>query len=126
MISKTCFHICGVVKTATPKSTRTSDALAIGVTILMIFGLGVIDNNFPSVVQEREKSIDKIRANNANLSIENTILESKIQGYTEEDLNLIESKARFKYGLIKEGEYFFKINRIVEKEALPENDKATL
>ena len=50
----------------------------------------------------------------------------RLKGFTEEDLNLIESKARFKYGLIKEGEYFFKVNRIVETEASTENDKATL
>ena len=100
--------------------------LALIIVLIALVKQNIIDNNFPSVVHEREKSIDKIRANNANLSIENTILESKIQSYTEEDLNLIESKARFKYGLIKEGEHFFKINRIVEKEALPENDKATL
>ena len=53
----------------------------------------------------------------SNLAAENSNLERKIQNFTEEDLNLIESKARFKYGLIKEGEHFFKVNRIVESEA---------
>ena len=102
------------------------------ITIALIFVLftlvkqNIFDNNFPSVVFERERSIDKIRLNNSNLASENKILESKIQSYTEEDLNLIESKARYKYGLIKEGEHFFKVNRIVDTEALTENDKATL
>jgi cell division protein FtsB len=102
------------------------------VTIALIFVLfallkqNIFDNNFPNVVFEREKSIEQIRLTNSNLASENTILESKIQSYTEEDLNLIESKARFKYGLIKEGEHFFKVNRIVETEASTENDKATL
>ena len=96
------------------------------VILIALVKQNIIENNFPGVVFERESSIDQIRVNNANLASENTILESKIKGFTEEDLNLIESKARFKYGLIKEGEYFFKVNKIVETEPLTENDNATL
>ena len=97
--------------------------------IIVLFVLvkqNIFDNNFPTVVLDRERSINKIRLSNSNLANENKILESKIQNYTEENLNLIESKARFKYGLIKEGEYFFKINKIVETEASTESDEATL
>ena len=86
----------------------------------------IFDNNFPTVVLEREEPINEIRLSNSNLANENKILESKIQSYSEGDLSLIESKARFKYGLIKEGEYFFKINKIVETEASTESDEATL
>ena len=100
--------------------------IALIIVLVALVKQNIFENNFPGVVLERERSIDQIRANNANLASENTILESKIKGYTEEDLNLIESKARFKYGLIKEGEFFFKVNRIVETEASTENDKATL
>jgi len=97
--------------------------------IIVLFVLvkqNIFDNNFPTVVLDRERSINKIRLSNSNLANENKILESKIQNYTEENLNLIESKARFKYGLIKEGEYFFKINKIVETEASTESEEATL
>ena len=100
--------------------------LALIVVLIALVKQNIFDNNFPGVVFERESSIDQIRVNNTNLASENTILESKIKGFTEEDLNLIESKARFKYGLIKEGEIFFKVNRIVETEASTENDEATL
>ena len=97
--------------------------------IIILFVLvkqNIFDNNFPTVVLERVRSINEIRLSNSNLANENKILESKIQNYTEENLNLIESKARFKYGLIKEGEYFFKINKIVETEPSTESDEATL
>ena len=97
--------------------------------IIVLFVLvkqNIFDNNFPTVVLEREESINEIRLSNSNLVNENKILESKIQSYSEGDLSLIESKARFKYGLIKEGEYFFKINKIVETEASTESDEATL
>ena len=100
--------------------------LALVVVLIALVKQNIIENNFPGVVFERERSIDQIKGSNADLAAENTILEGKIKGYTEEDLNLIESKARFKYGLIKEGEFFFKVNRIVETEASTENDEATL
>ena len=100
--------------------------LVLTIVLFSLLKQNVIDNDFPRVVFEREKSIDKIRLDNANLSNENEILETRIESYTEDNLNLIESKARFKFGLIKEGEYFFKVNKIVETEALTENDEATL
>ena len=100
--------------------------LVLTIVLFSLLKQNVIDNDFPGVVIEREKSIDKIRLDNAILSNENEILETRIESYTEENLNLIESKARFKFGLIKEGEYFFKVNKIVETEALTENDEATL
>ena len=105
---------------------RNKITIALIIVLIALVKQNIFENNFPGVVFERERSIDQIRVNNANLAYENTILESKIKGYTEEDLNLIESKARFKYGLIKEGEFFFKVNRIVETEASTENDEATL
>ena len=100
--------------------------LVLTIVLFSLLKQNVIDNNFPWVLFEREKSIDKIRLDNANLSNENEILENMINSYSEENLNLIESKARFKFGLIKKGEYFFKVNKIVETEALTENDEATL
>ena len=100
--------------------------LVLTIVLFSLLKQNVIDNNFPGVLFEREKSIDKIRLDNANLSNENEILENMINSYSEENLNLIESKARFKFGLIKKGEYFFKVNKIVETEALTENDEAAL
>ena len=100
--------------------------IALIVVLVALVKQNIFENNFPSIVFERERTIDTIRLNNSSLAIENKILERKIQDYTEEDFNLIESKARFNYGLIKEGEHFFKVNRIVETEAPTENDKATL
>ena len=105
---------------------RNKITITLIIVLIALVKQNIFENNFPYVVLERERSIDMIKENNVNLANENIILESKIQGYTEEDLNLIESKARFKYGLIKEGEYFFKVNKIVETEPLTENDKATL
>ena len=57
---------------------------------------------------------------------QNTLLQSQISNFTEKDSSLIESKARFKYGLIKEGEYFFKIKKIIETDNSAENSESAL
>ena len=79
---------------------RNKITLALIIVLIALVKQNIFENNFPYVVLERERSIDMIKENNVNLANENIILESKIQGYTEEDLNLIESKARFKLSLI--------------------------
>ena len=47
-------------------------------------------------------------------------LQEQIEGYTQEDLSLIESQARFKYGLIKDGEMLYQINTNVETDNVAE------
>ena len=97
--------------------------------IVILFALvkqNIIDNNFPKVVIDKEHALNQIKMNNENLENDNAVLQNKIGSYTQEDLNLIESKARFKYGLVKEGEIFFKINQTIETEPLSENVDATL
>lgn len=97
--------------------------------IVILFALvkqNIIDNNFPEVVIDKEHALNQIKMNNENLENDNAALQNKIGSYTQEDLNLIESKARFKYGLVKEGEIFFKINKAIETEPLTENVDATL
>ena len=97
--------------------------------IIILFALvkqNIINNNFPKVVIDKEHVLNQIKLNNENLENDNSILQSKIGSFTQEDLNLIESKARFKYGLIKEGEYFFKINRANKTEPATENNDVTL
>ena len=63
--------------------------IALIIVLIALVKQNIFENNFPYVVLERERSIDMIKENNVNLANENIILESKIQGYTEEDLNLI-------------------------------------
>ena len=99
------------------------------ILIAILFGLikqNIFDNNFPKVVIDKEHAINQIKLNNENLENDNAVLQNKIRSFTQEDLNLIESKARFKYGLIKEGEYFFKINRANKTEPATENNDVTL
>jgi Septum formation initiator. len=54
------------------------------------------------------------------------LLENQISGYIQEDLSLIESKARYKYGLIKEDEVFYKVNTIINTDNAAESSESTL
>ena len=99
------------------------------VLIVILFSLikqNIFTNNFPYIVLNKQKVIKNIKLINNTLINQNALLESQINSFTEEDSSLIESKARFKYGLIKEGEYFFKINKIIETDNLAENSESAL
>ena len=63
---------------------------------------------------------------NKQLQNENKLLQEQIDGYTEEDLSLIESQARFKYGLIKDGEVLYQINATVEIDNVAESSESAL
>ena len=99
------------------------------ILIVILFSLvkqNIFNNNFPYIVLNKQKTINDLKLINNNLTNQNTLIESQINSFTEENSSLIESKARFKYGLIKEGEYFFKINKITQADNLEETGKSAL
>ena len=99
------------------------------ILIVILFSLvkqNIFNNNFPYIVLNKQEAIDDIKLINNNLTNQNTLIESQINSFTEANSSLIESKARFKYGLIKEGEYFFKINKIIQADNLEETSKSAL
>ncbi len=63
---------------------------------------------------------------NKQLQNDNKKLQEQINSYTEEDLSVIESQARFKYGLIKDGEVFYQINTTVETDNVADSSESTL
>ena len=99
------------------------------ILIVILFSLvkqNVFNNNFPYIILNKQEAINDIKLINNNLTNQNTLIESQINSFTEENSSLIESKARFKYGLIKEGEYFFKINKIIVTDNLEETIDSSL
>ena len=83
-------------------------------------------NKFPYVIFQKQETIEDVELNNKMLQNENKQLQEQIDGYTEQDLSLIESQARFKYGLIKDGEVFYQINTTMETENVDESSESTL
>ena len=99
------------------------------ILIVILFSLvkqNIFNNNFPYIVLNKQEAINDIKLINNDLTNQNTLIESQINSFTEVNSRLIESKARFKYGLIKEGEEFYKINKIIQANNLEETSESAL
>ena len=99
------------------------------ILILILFSLvkqNILVNDFPDVIFQKQKTIEDIEIINIQLQNDNKQLQEQIDGYTDEDLSLIESQARFKYGLIKDDEVLYQINTNVETENVAESSESAL
>jgi len=97
--------------------------------ILILISLvkqNILVNDFPNVIFQKQKTIEDNELSNIQLQNENKQLQEQIDGYTEQDLSLIESQARFKYGLIKDGEVFYQINTTVETDNVEDSSESAL
>ena len=105
---------------------RNKLTLVLIVILFCLIKQNIFTNNFPYIVLNKQKIINDIKKTNNNLIDQNALIEEQINSFTEEDSRLVESKARFKYGLIKEGEEFYKINKIIETNNLEEMSESAL
>ena len=99
------------------------------ILILILFSLvkqNILVNDFPNVIFQKQKTIENMELINKQLQNNNKQLQEQIDGLTEEDSSLIESQARFKYGLIKEGEVLYQINTTVETDNVAESSESAL
>ena len=99
------------------------------ILILILFSLvkqNILVNDFPNVIFQKQKTIENMELINKQLQNDNKQLQEQIDGYTEEDLSLIESQARFKYGLIKDGEVLYQINTTVETDNVADSSESAL
>ena len=99
------------------------------ILILILISLvkqNILVNDFPNVIFQKQKTIKDMELINKQLQNDNKKLLEQIDGYTEEDLSLVESQARFKYGLIKDGEVFYQINTTVESDNVADSSESTL
>ena len=100
------------------------------ILILILISLvkqNILVNDFPNVIFQKQKTIEDPGIESIN-SCKTTInnYKGKLMATTEKDLSLIESQARFKYGLIKDGEVFYQINTTVETDNVAESSESTL
>ena len=99
------------------------------ILILILISLvkqNMLVNDFPNVIFQKQKNIEDMELINEQLQNDNKQLQEQIDGYAEEDLSLIESQARFKYGLIKDGEVFYQINTTVETDNVADSSESAL
>ena len=86
----------------------------------------ILINDFPNVIFQKQKTIEDVELSIKQLQNDNKQLQEQIDGYTEQDLSLIESQARFKYGLVKDGEVLYQINTTIETENVVESSESAL
>ena len=99
------------------------------ILILILISLvkqNILVNDFPNVIFQKQKTIEDMELSNKQLQNENKLLQEQIDGYIEQNLSLIESQARFKYGLIKDGEIFYQINTTVETDNIEDSSESAL
>ena len=99
------------------------------ILILILISLvkqNILVNDYPNVIFQKQKTIEDNEFRNKQLQKDNKQLQEQIDGYTEQDLTLIESQARFKYGLIKDGEVFYQINTTVETDNVEDSSESAL
>ena len=99
------------------------------ILILILISLvkqNILVNDFPNIIFQKQKTIESMELINKLLQNNNKQLQDQIDGHTEEDLSLIESQARFKYGLVKDGEVLYQINTTIETENVAESSDSTL
>ena len=94
--------------------------------LILLVKQNILVNDFPNVIFQKQKTIENVKLNNQMLQQENKQLQEQIDSFTEQDLSLIESQARFKYGLIKDGEVFYQINSTIETENVAESSESAL
>ena len=99
------------------------------ILILILISLvkqNILVNDFPNVIVQKQKTIEDVELNNKQLQNDNKQLQELIDRYTEQDLSLTESQARFKYGLIKDGEVLYQINTTVETDNVADSSESAL
>ena len=99
------------------------------ILILILISLvkqNILVNDFPNVIFQKQRTIEDMKLGIKQLQNDNKQLQEQIDGYTEQDLSLIESQARFKYGLIKDGEVFYQINTTIESDNVEDSSESAL
>ena len=99
------------------------------ILILILISLvkqNILVNDFPNIIFQKQKTIKDLELINKQLQNDNKQLQEQIDGYIEQDLSLIESQARFKYGLVKDGEVLYQINTTVETDNVADSSESAL
>ena len=74
-----------------------------------LFHQSFIDNNFPFSLYEKRNTIDQNIAKNQKLDSHNKALSIEISTETSNNMEVLESMARARFGLIKEGEIYYQV-----------------
>ena len=85
-------------------------------TFILIFILAVLlyqnffINHFPFSLIKKQSIVDQEVRNNQHLKQKNKIKSIELKAVNATDKELLESQARYRFGLIKKGERYYQIN----------------
>ncbi|CAC9518756.1 hypothetical protein [uncultured Gammaproteobacteria bacterium] len=67
-------------------------------------------NQFPFSLMEKQSIIDKEVRNNQHIKQKNKIKNIELKAVNATDREILESQARYRFGLIKKGERYYQVN----------------
>ncbi len=71
-------------------------------------------NKFPATLNERQQIIDQNIALNQALESKNQSLIVELNAESESNMEILESQARYRFGLIKNGETYYQISKTTQ------------
>ncbi len=80
------------------------------IVLLSLLRQNFISNNFPFDVYSKQSTLDQQISQNQQLSLENQQLRLELAAKSDQKLEILESIARQKFGLIKSGEKYYQIS----------------
>ncbi|EEZ79815.1 septum formation initiator family protein [Candidatus Thioglobus sp.] len=73
-------------------------------------------NDFPMVLHERQRVIEQNVVLNQALENKNQSLTIELNSELEPNMEILESQARYRFGLIKDGEKYYQISKAVQDQ----------
>lgn len=73
-------------------------------------------NQFPFVLHDKQEQIQQHQQQNRLITQHNQQLEAELTSLGQTNMELIESSARYKFGLIKDGELFYRVSRLKKEQ----------
>lgn len=78
--------------------------------LITLFYQSFIINQFPTSLTEKKTIIDKQKQANNDLINENKIKALELKTHSMDDKEILESQARYRFGLVKKGEHYYQIS----------------
>ncbi len=91
------------------------------ITIVLIIVLAILIrqnflvNNFPFSLIKKQAIIDQSIRHNELLKQQNAITFLKLQANNAVDMEVLESQARYRFGLVKKGEHYYQISESINE-----------
>ncbi|HIG89311.1 septum formation initiator family protein [Candidatus Thioglobus sp.] len=71
-------------------------------------------NNFPKNLKDRQQTIEQNTVLNQALENKNQSLIIELNSESEPNMEILESQARYRFGLVKDGEKYYQISKVIQ------------